>query len=360
MTMQKVFFRVMLGSLGVAAICGVLAMLTANYEILGRVAGTAIMTAVTAAVMNRLGSRPASGHHEVIVYIAMAVTGLCYLLTMVAIWTPGESWRWWLTALAIASTTPMVLGAWQLGQWAPAQLAGRVGFGLACVLFVGWLVVIWRPDSSIIRWMSVVATIGIFGSLGLVCLIQAKFEKQDIPRWIGVGCATLGAIWSLLLIYLDIGRSEFTARLLWSLTSVPVFIAHVNLCDLVPLRSKQKWVRFATLGGSLVALVGFDWLVLMNVQGAGFIGRLTGAATIVSGCGSLALILLAIYNRLGHGESPFAKTKVIPSKKFKCITVFCPRCQTQQEISLISATCSRCGLQICVRLQEAIPVRTGT
>ena len=343
MTMQKLFFRVMLGSLGLAAICGVLAMLTTNYVVLGRVAATAAMTAITAAVMNRLGERTLTDRHRLIGQVGMGLAGFCFLLTLVAIWTPGESWRWWLTALAIASTTPALLAAWQLAQWPPARLAGRVGFGLACVLSVGWLVAIWHPDSSIMRWTSVVATISIFGPLIVVCLIQAKWEKRSIPRWIGVGCASLGAMWSLSLIYLGTGWIGFTARLLWVLTSVPVFIAHANLCDIIPLQPKQKWVRTVTIGAALLAVVGFDCMVLANVAGLGILGRLTGAATIVAGCGSLALIILAVYNRLGTVGSPFAKTAISPPPPFKYITVFCPRCQTQQQIPLISATCSSCA-----------------
>jgi hypothetical protein len=355
MTMQKLFFRVMLGSLALAAVCGVLAILTANYVVLGRVAATAAVTAITAAVMNRLGELTRTDLRRLIGHTGIGLAGLCFLLTLVAIWTPGESWRWWMTALAIASTTPLLLAAWQLAQWPPAWLAGRVGFGLACVLFVGWLVAIWHPDASIMRWSSVVATIGVFGPLIVSCLIEAKWDQRSIPRWVGVGCAVLGAIWSLSLIYLDTVWDSFTARLLWVLTSVPVFIALANLCQLMSLRPQQKWVRTVTVAAILLALVGFDWLVLVDDGGGSLFGRLTGASAIVAGCGFVALIILTVYNRVGAVESPFAKADVSPPTPFKYITVFCPRCQTQQEIPLIYATCGRCALRICVQLQEADP-----
>jgi hypothetical protein len=52
--LRHIFFQIMLWSLGVAAAAGFIAMLAANYNVVGRVAATASATAIASGIMWRL------------------------------------------------------------------------------------------------------------------------------------------------------------------------------------------------------------------------------------------------------------------------------------------------------------------
>jgi hypothetical protein len=72
------------------------------------------------------------------------------------------------------------------------------------------------------------------------------------------------------------------------------------------------------------------------------LGRLAGAAAIMAGCGTLALLVLARVNR--RVEMPeFSWADV------RQVTLVCPRCRQEQTITIESGTCAACGLGIAVR-----------
>jgi hypothetical protein len=76
------------------------------------------------------------------------------------------------------------------------------------------------------------------------------------------------------------------------------------------------------------------------------LGRLAGAAAIVAGCGTLALLVLARVNR----RAPLAE---FSGPDVRQVTLVCPRCRRKQTIPIESGTCAACGLGIAVRLNPA-------
>jgi len=76
------------------------------------------------------------------------------------------------------------------------------------------------------------------------------------------------------------------------------------------------------------------------------LGRLAGAAAIMAGCGTLALLVLARVNR----RVPLPELSVADVRQ---VTLICPRCGRKQTIAIESGACAACGLGIAVRLTPA-------
>ena len=83
------------------------------------------------------------------------------------------------------------------------------------------------------------------------------------------------------------------------------------------------------------------------------------AMAIVAGCGSLALAILARYNKLVASPSPTGSDEVDPAKIEK-MTVVCPRCELRQTVAIGGAQCSKCSLEIHIRVQAAQAVTAET
>ncbi len=78
------------------------------------------------------------------------------------------------------------------------------------------------------------------------------------------------------------------------------------------------------------------------------LGRLAGAAAIIAGCGTLALLVLARINRRMVQPG-------LCAGEVREIVFFCPLCGTRQTIAVGGGRCATCGLGIHVRLAEPAP-----
>ena len=75
-----------------------------------------------------------------------------------------------------------------------------------------------------------------------------------------------------------------------------------------------------------------------------WVGRCMAASGIVTGCGTLALAVLARMNRRVDFEMEGgALTEIV---------VVCPRCRKKQSLTIGDATCSGCQLRISTRVEE--------
>ena len=74
------------------------------------------------------------------------------------------------------------------------------------------------------------------------------------------------------------------------------------------------------------------------------LGHIAGATTIIAGCGTLTLLVLA---RINQRVLPAAATLA----EIREVTLTCPRCRSKQTIAMGSGTCGACGLVIEVRVR---------
>jgi hypothetical protein len=114
------------------------------------------------------------------------------------------------------------------------------------------------------------------------------------------------------------------------------------------LKPAQRWLLWGTIGAG-IATGGFvDWARITSPWQEEMLGRLAGAAAIIAGCGTLALLILA---RINQRIVPVAATL----EDLREITLTCPRCRAKQTITMGSGKCRACGLLIQVRVQEPEP-----
>jgi hypothetical protein len=351
--LRRLFFQVMLWSLGAAAVAGFFAVLTASYDVVGRVAATAFATAVAAGIMWRLEALLDDDAKSVSGLLGMASTGICFLLSLLGIWAGEEDeWRWWVTICALAMTTPVAMGCLQLIAKGRELVAGLVGLAFSGIVLVLWLIPIWIATTDYAEWSATVAVVAGYAALATLCLISVSRSVRDAWRWAGVAAAAMGCLVSLQAIWDRKPVSDSTLDAVTVLVSVASVVAHANLTFLVPLRASQVWIRWATIASAVLTAGTIDAIAVFDWHSDTLAARFAGALAIVAVCGSLALAVLARYNKLGESTRPASPEGIDPAEIEK-MTVVCPCCELQQTVPLGGAQCPKCALEIDIRVQAA-------
>jgi len=182
----------------------------------------------------------------------------------------------------------------------------------------------------------------------VVCLLGLGGASKRWWRWIGVACAAVALVLWLGDIWIGGGSTIGFVTFVGSICTSAA-IAYAVACQLVPLKLEQQWFRGATIG-SVVLTAGLVWLWMVVEEDVitgldeSLIARCAAAAGIASGCGILALAVLA---RLGRHVD-----LELDGGELTQITVVCPRCHKKQSLPIGDATCSACKLRISIRVEE--------
>ena len=105
--LRRVSLRAMLWLLGVAAVIGVLTVLTASYDVLGRVAGTVVTTAIAAGLLWPLSILVDRDRGQGAGLLGMASVMLVYMLVIPLIWDLDRNeFQIVATSLIIGLTAP--------------------------------------------------------------------------------------------------------------------------------------------------------------------------------------------------------------------------------------------------------------
>lgn len=341
--LRAMTLKAMLWLLGTAAVIGVLTVLTASYDILGRVAGTMLVTAFAAGFLWPLSfmiDRPkmlASGAFGMVAVVVV------YSLVIPLIWElDQQDDEILLSSLAIGLTAPVGMLTLLMIRFPEVQFAGRVGTVLYVVVLVVFFIAIWHPGGwrSREEWWECGAWLAVYGSLSVACL--AGSVPSILLDWRWLGALTSAAAWYLIMAH-EWGQWLLYEKTITLATSVAVVVGHTSLTLFVPLASRQVWVRIGTSMALATAAVFLNLeLHLAPLRGISMLGRIAGAAGVVASCGTLALMVLARLNRGGRRAERAGDNAHI--------TLFCPRCRTRQTIALGGAECPRCGQSIRVTL----------
>lgn len=351
MNAKKVSLQVMLWSLGLAAVGGVLAVLIPGHDAIWRVISTGFLTGGATALMLPLSWLMDKPKNRSAGLLGMGSIIVQYLLILPLIWGLLRGWdseqRLVLSVIFLFLTTPVAMGGLRLFYIPMAALAGRVGVMACAVFYLLILLAIWMPEQ---RWNSqaddlwlTAFSIGGFGVLSALCLINAGLSARRYWPWAGILAAMVACVLALIHIWADIkgGAGLFTA-----ITCLAVMIAHANLAILVPLKDGQRWVRLGTLAAVFITGIVVTVYVIYDEQNHTLYGleRLAAASGIVAGCGSMALLVLARMNRqVEHEPESFTATEIM---------LVCPRCNKKQTLAIGEAACSDCQLRIFVRIEE--------
>jgi len=359
MPMRKVLLRAMLWSLGLAAAAGVLAVLSGGDEIVWRVVGTGFVTALACGLLLPFSPMFDQEKTRAVGLSGLAAVIVEFLLAMALIWEVPEllfGLQWEeelaLTMLFFAMAAVLLALACRLADRPHSRLAGSVGVVATAVTFGAFLIAIWGPERLIDeeKWFESGSAVFTIGLLVLLSLVGAGAKPRRPWRWLAPPAGVIAfALW-MSNVWLGT-ESAFGTVMFSVLVSVVAVVGHANLCLLVKLPSDRGWLR----GGAIAAAVltaAFVDLVIVNQEyvtiawDGELLGRLSAAAAIAAGCGSMALLVLARISRGVARETPVAELSEM--------SVICPRCRKKQSIDIGESSCSKCGLRISIRVEESL------
>lgn len=338
--------KVMLWLLGTAAVIGVLTVLTASYEILGRVSGTVLATAIAAGILWPLSlmvDRPKTVPAGL---LGMAAVIVVYCLVIPLIWDlDSYDEEMFFLSLVIGLTTPLGMAAMLMISFPRTQMAGRLGIIVYLLVIASFCVAIWHPGGWRPRsdWWETGWWLIAYGSLAVICIMNFSATWWRDWRWIGVITSVIG--WSLIMIFIweSQGVGDPPLKTITLFTSIAVFVAHTNLMLLLPIGPRQSWLRIGTMIALATTAVFLNLeLFLAPDRGISLLGRIAGAGGVVASCGTLALMVVARLHR------PVGSTSLngVATGEFAEIMLFCPCCGKKQTIALGQAECTKCGLVI--------------
>jgi hypothetical protein len=349
MTVRKVLLRTVFGSLALAAGFGAAGVIFAGHDTLWRIVWTCAATAVGAllvlassSLLEREETWP-PGALSLVLFVGE------YLLNLGLIWEAfGQAQdQAGLTVIFLALTGFPALVFVGIQRRSATLVAARVGVAACAATFLLLMIGTWgrgwgTRDFGHNHWFDVSGWLAPLAFLAVLALIGMGLDRRHW-RWAGVAAAAAAFSMATYAILLDIRQSS---SLFVCLVSVAVVVAHANAMVRVPLASNQRWLLWATLGAAFTAAGFVDVGSITRPWQQEMLGRLAGAAAIMAGCGTLALLVLARVNRR-------VQLPEFSSADVREVTLICPRCNRKQSIAVESGRCAGCGLGIAVRLLPA-------
>jgi hypothetical protein len=346
--LRRVSLKAMLWMLALAAVIGVLTVLTANYDTLGRVAGTVTATAIAAGILWPLSVLADRKNTQAAGLLGMASVVVVYLLVIPLIWDlDQQDEEMAISSFVIGLTVPFGMLFLSLKNTPATWISARVGVAGYVAVLLTFLIAIWHPGGwqRAEVWWETGWWCAAYGSLSFASLCGLRKLKVDW-RWLGVAAAFLAWVLTLISVW---GQSPPPEKLITVIASLAVVVAHASLAALVPLKPGQTWLRLVTVAAVAVAAVFLDLEVTVAPDhGISMLGRVSGAAAIIASCGSLALIIFARLNRAVDYVSAGITLADITQ-----ITLICPRCQKRLRAPIGVAECDGCGLRITTVIRES-------
>jgi len=345
----------MLAALAATAITGVFAVLLASGDMLGQLMGTCFATAILTGLMLPLSFLTDRPKFRLGGLVAMGMLTIAWLCILGLIWSIGHGfghgleWR-------LASTFGFTLlaglpaaGALLLKDFPATRIAAWPFVGLAAFAWLGCIFGSWFPANENLAgylWGTVLIPYGV-GSLCCMLLINVGMgDRRHFFRWPGITVGFASIVLFIIAVWND-ADSEFFARLGAAALSVCAALAYINLILMSKLRGNQQWLKWLTIGFTLISGICFAAAALTFDDGSPteVLLRAAAAAGITALCGSIALIVLTVLNQ--RVDAP-----MIPSVEMTHIHLRCPRCESDQHALIGDAVCTNCQLQIFTRVTE--------
>lgn len=351
---QKVFFKVMLWSLGGAAVLGVFAVLTANFDVVGRITGTAILTSIVAAFLWQAAMRLEQS--AAAMNLAQAGAILFYFFAICGIWEVGSDGKMWGTALVCLGTLTVASSGWAVRQQVNYRYTGLIAAIAALVSGICWLTDIWSSQFDAKIAMTGFAIAG-WSAAAAVCLVGLGTDPARHWRWIGVAATIGGWLFSEFVILQNITQ-EWVGRWLFVIGSIAFVVIHAVLCFASRLAPKKLTIRLVAIVSTVITAMLADVIVLQEAQGDHFILRLMIAAAIVASTSTIATAFLIQRNWRQSRKEQTGVDGVLglgtgSPAKFQTLRVECPECRQLSAIPVGNSACPHCGLRF--RIEVCTP-----
>jgi len=345
-TYRKALLRVVLWALGLAACFGAAGIIFAGHDTLWRIVGTCGATAAGALVLLAASRQLDQGATWVPGLMVISLTVAEYLAALGLIWrffTHAEE-PVGMTMVFVAFTSVPAIGFASVVRRPEAKLLAPVGLLASSMVLVLVMVGTWGGWLGKVRaehWYEVGLSLAIFSSMVVVCLVGAGTDRRQW-RWLGVAAAAAAFPISTYAIIKEIHQ---TSAFFVCIVSAAAVVGHTNVMVRCPLKPAQRWLLWGTVGAGIVTGAFADLASITRPWQEEMLGRLAGAAAIITGCGTLALLVLAKI----HQRPVLVPVTVAEVRE---ITLVCPRCRAKGTLPIGSGKCETCGLIIQVRVQE--------
>ena len=355
----------MLWSLGATALAGVATIFAQGQEFLLRLLGTGAATAVAAGLMwplTRAAEKPASRLAGLTGMAAvLAEFFLLLLLIWVGLFLPSVYFEnleivGWAALFLPMTAAPAVIFLMFVDHPA-GWLAARVGAVAAAVTFVELMIASWQTHRGFFPtprqdWSMCALATAMFGSLCVACL-AGTFE-QRLWRWAGAAAAVIA--WCMMSVHaLQPSNSELGETIFTLVATLATLIAYLNLYSMPSLAPHHEIFRIVTFITAVLTAGIIDVLMLLSIWSKhsgsfgeieGLLGRLAAAGGIVTACGTVAIMILALINRRHMTTEPYVAMSWVE------MDIVCPACQRPQRVPLGESSCCECHLQFSIRIGE--------
>lgn len=374
MNERTIFLRLMLWSLGLAAVGGVFVVLTQRTGLAWRTVGTGLLSAVACALLipaSLMGDRKKTRAAGL---LGMGTVVLDYVLVLAIIWeVPRRLTLGGLADEILGTAGLLAIGAAVVMIWLRLLherswvIASQLGMGFTVGGLGAFLVQLWSPYNfwgKNYAWVETGWAILACGLLAMLASVGLGAEVRRPWRALGVAASAVAlAMWTFEVWVgrgSDLGFAVFTGCLCCA-----AVVAHANMVLYAPGGSSDKWVRMATIAAALLTACLIEAVVVKHRFFAGpwqpnlgrgpfawdFLERLSTATGIVAGCGTLAVAVLARVHRGVDTEGIAAG--------FTELTIICPRCRKKQLLGVGDSACSDCKLRISIRVEEPRCITCG-
>ncbi len=356
---QKLLFKTMLWSLGVAAVMGVAAVLTASLDVVWRVAGTAFLTSAVSAFLWQAAVRLEQS--ELATKIAQGGAILFYLFALCGIWEIGDEGKMWGTACICLGILTVASGGWALQRQVEYRHTGLVAAVASIVAGVCWLYGIWSDQFDGNMVLTGFAIAG-WSAAAAVCLVGLGTEPARHWRWIGAVAAAGGFVLSEFAIYQYRGE-EWVGDWTFVIGSVVAVVIHAVLCYGTRSAPPTLTIRLVAIVSTIVTALLADIIVLQQIEGDHFVLRLAIAAAIVASTSTIATAFIiqrhwrqSKLDAAAPGNSP--GTGIGQAAEFKTLRIECPQCSKLSALSVGTSTCPHCGLRFKIEVYASAPSST--
>jgi hypothetical protein len=341
----------MLASLAFSALGGAVAVFATHTDVLWRVTGTGATAAVASALLIALSLMVDSAKARAAGLLGMGAVVVSFILSLPLIWDFVPTWR---GEEPIALTLLLVMGAAlpgmfflrvmfaERGKW--SGILGAAGCALGFLVIFGaiWYDNFGRASTSLSDDLTGSGwAVAMFGTIAAGALAGVGVDRRWW-RWIGVVAAAVACAMAIIGICM---HADSGAGMLTLVSGVALVIAYANLALLCPLKPGQRWLQWGAITAVTVVSALVTAIEFTQPDAAGdLLTRCAGAATIISACASLALLVLARLNRKVYTASAPANVSQLQ--------LVCPWCQRKQTLPLGESACGGCGLKFRIAIEE--------